>query len=74
MGDPCLSRRPVQPMNCSGVRMMLRLGNLTHKLASLFIVHDIDVLIEFNEVTVIAGLACRPEEVERSFDIELAST
>ena len=54
--------------------MMLRLGNLTHKLASFFVVHDIDVLIELNEVTVNAGLVCRPEEVERSFDMELAST
>ena len=41
---------------------------------TLFVARDINVLIELDESTVFARLACCPEEVECFLDIELAST
>ena len=48
--------------------------NTTHKLASLFVFHDIDVLVEVEEAAIFARLACSPKEVECFLDIESTGT
>ena len=76
IGKPRLSRRPVQARHCDGVRLEFPFWQVktTHKLASLFVLHDIDVLVKVEEAAIFACLACYPKEVECLFDIELTGT